>query len=793
MMTSQKFSSRSENGNEETGENIIQQKEKQESGQLSSLAQSVQSSIIKRIRQEVSSASHQQASISPGGDDNKGRPRPRIHIFLVASVSGGCDSMALFHACKEVIAQQRKHLNGTENDKDNGIEGGGFIHMFDDDDDDDYRHLIKDIVVSIELHVVHFHHRQRNIDADKDCQFVQEWCQKGIALNNSSSGRSSRVTTTSTSTTSTVVDGNDKDGSIPFHVFDWRAEMISKQTNHHQDEDGNENNDDEKSKQFTQDLARNWRRRRLLEYTQEQLNRRRPINVSGTARGQQKEERDENNDDIMRLGLIMTAHHRNDSEESLLLKWLRGVHVLNFSGISEATLLGQQQQPSSSSSVPPSSSSSIWLIRPFLHMTKQSLINYLLQNKLSWREDKSNQSSKYLRNRIRNELIPLLHDLSDSSGSINNDDGSNSLSTRLENLMIQSEELQMDIRPRVQHLLQQVVDEQGYFHLDRINDDYSGKNDAYDDTKNETTNDSNKNYKPNQISRLLYSQVIHQWMTNQINAHQESSLVEKEDDDDDDDEYISNTSANISFETLQRVVEQLERNKKTTMTTTTNSVSSFEWTLELGSHWNLIRKGSVLQIKSSRQTASDAAKTTKKKKKWSWKVLDAEIEREGDDDDDTDESILISIPTPTLARNPNVEFVSTTVKEFESKIIFNEEQHEEGHSTALRFYPPWRNSSIKLRQFLRGQNIPLYQRDDINVLYLTNSVDVSSSSFSSSPTKRSNEIVDRQLVAVQIDDKKWIVNKPFSINKNDNDIKDNDTANTTMIRLSPECFLKNNY
>jgi tRNA(Ile)-lysidine synthase len=47
-------------------------------------------------------------------------------------------------------------------------------------------------------------------------------------------------------------------------------------------------------------------------------------------------------------------------------------------------------------------------VRPFLALTKQQLHNYALSEGLSWREDASNQSLKYNRNKWRNVFIPLM-------------------------------------------------------------------------------------------------------------------------------------------------------------------------------------------------------------------------------------------------------------------------------------------------------------------------------------------------------------------------------------------------
>jgi tRNA(Ile)-lysidine synthase len=50
-------------------------------------------------------------------------------------------------------------------------------------------------------------------------------------------------------------------------------------------------------------------------------------------------------------------------------------------------------------------------IRPLLNCRKTELQEYLKTNQLTWMEDTSNQSTAYMRNRVRIELIPLLEEL----------------------------------------------------------------------------------------------------------------------------------------------------------------------------------------------------------------------------------------------------------------------------------------------------------------------------------------------------------------------------------------------
>eukprot|EP00958_Prasinococcus_capsulatus_P023773 scaffold3605_cov430-Prasinococcus_capsulatus_cf.AAC.6 len=91
---------------------------------------------------------------------------------------------------------------------------------------------------------------------------------------------------------------------------------------------------------------------------------------------------------------IVLAHHADDQTETILLKWLRGCHLSNLHGMNwkEGTF-----------------------IRPLLSLKKENLLGYLDARHISWLEDSSNASDKYMRNRVRHRLIPLLHELTDGA------------------------------------------------------------------------------------------------------------------------------------------------------------------------------------------------------------------------------------------------------------------------------------------------------------------------------------------------------------------------------------------
>lgn len=51
------------------------------------------------------------------------------------------------------------------------------------------------------------------------------------------------------------------------------------------------------------------------------------------------------------------------------------------------------------------------IIRPFLLVSKEEILNYAKRNKIKWIEDPSNSASDYDRNKIRNEIIPVLKEI----------------------------------------------------------------------------------------------------------------------------------------------------------------------------------------------------------------------------------------------------------------------------------------------------------------------------------------------------------------------------------------------
>lgn len=92
-----------------------------------------------------------------------------------------------------------------------------------------------------------------------------------------------------------------------------------------------------------------------------------------------------------RCTVVAMAHHADDQAETVLLRLLRGAGAGGLAGIRTHRRLG-----------------SVQLVRPLLGWPRSALRHWLKSQNHSWREDQSNQNMRFLRNRIRLELLPLL-------------------------------------------------------------------------------------------------------------------------------------------------------------------------------------------------------------------------------------------------------------------------------------------------------------------------------------------------------------------------------------------------
>lgn len=93
------------------------------------------------------------------------------------------------------------------------------------------------------------------------------------------------------------------------------------------------------------------------------------------------------------LDFILTGHHQDDVLETFLINLTRGTGLEGLTGI------------------PPKNG---YIVRPMLGLTRLEILQYAEENNINWREDQSNASTKYVRNKLRHEVIPILKELNPS-------------------------------------------------------------------------------------------------------------------------------------------------------------------------------------------------------------------------------------------------------------------------------------------------------------------------------------------------------------------------------------------
>ena len=87
---------------------------------------------------------------------------------------------------------------------------------------------------------------------------------------------------------------------------------------------------------------------------------------------------------------VLTAHHANDNLETFLINLSRGTGLEGLTGIPEKNKN---------------------IIRPLLPFSRLEIEMYAQEKNINWREDKSNSDTKYLRNKIRHDILPQFMDL----------------------------------------------------------------------------------------------------------------------------------------------------------------------------------------------------------------------------------------------------------------------------------------------------------------------------------------------------------------------------------------------
>jgi tRNA(Ile)-lysidine synthase TilS/MesJ len=529
-------------------------------------------------------------------------------LIILLAISGGCDSIALFHS---------------------------MIQLLDFDEKPE---------VECKIHVVHFDHKQRGVESDNDRKFVQRLCEEY---------------------------------NIPFHCFYWgqdqgqgqeqKQEQSCQQNNDNDDSDGH---DHLEKKKFSQEIARNWRRKESLTLLNELCSA--ASFASATNDVNDNDKNSEANMNTSPPGIILTAHHKDDTEETMMMKFLRGVHITNLSGmdtIQQITLNKNNDDENNNQNNEYDSKKrqhSLYLGKPMLGLRKSSIYSFLSNQGLEWREDKSNETDKYLRNRVRHQLMPLLQELVG---------GEDVLGTRLKNLEEQSHKVRDDVTSRAEEYLD---DSSPYFTLP-----------------------PNHNNRSNGSLNLVEEEALHQWVRRE-----------------------SHNSIALSYEKVAMVSQQL-----------LNFPERRQWKLSLGSNWFVERNGDILELKSPNNDDFDMS--DKHDTKW--------IIEQGE------------IPCNEEEGSCSLDFC---VKEKDAGSINFSMKTVEGNEH-MKFIPPWRQqgaSQVKIKEFLRGQKIPLHQRGTAPILCMeVGNVDYIAAVYVENTSGN--------------DEGKWITNGMYTPNENDEGLK----------------------
>ncbi|UFI46341.1 tRNA lysidine(34) synthetase TilS [Pseudomonas savastanoi] len=89
--------------------------------------------------------------------------------------------------------------------------------------------------------------------------------------------------------------------------------------------------------------------------------------------------------------VLLTGQHRDDQAETLLFRLLRGAGVRGLAAMPDRRILGRGH-----------------LVRPLLAVSRAELEGYAHQHGLNWVEDPSNDDSRFSRNFLRSDVLPLL-------------------------------------------------------------------------------------------------------------------------------------------------------------------------------------------------------------------------------------------------------------------------------------------------------------------------------------------------------------------------------------------------
>ncbi len=107
------------------------------------------------------------------------------------------------------------------------------------------------------------------------------------------------------------------------------------------------------------------------------------------------------------IDVVLTGHHEDDALETLLMRMMRGGELGALTGPARETLFGRPD------------GRKVRVLRPLLHMRREEVRALLRAEGLEWREDSSNSSPRFTRNRVRSTLLPAVEETCGPDGLAN--------------------------------------------------------------------------------------------------------------------------------------------------------------------------------------------------------------------------------------------------------------------------------------------------------------------------------------------------------------------------------------
>lgn len=97
--------------------------------------------------------------------------------------------------------------------------------------------------------------------------------------------------------------------------------------------------------------------------------------------------------------LIAVGHNADDQAETVLMNFIRGSGLDGLGGMGWITHL------------PVPIDRPVQVVRPLLDTRRAEIVAYLARHNVRWREDGTNSDKKFLRNRLRHDVLPLLKEI----------------------------------------------------------------------------------------------------------------------------------------------------------------------------------------------------------------------------------------------------------------------------------------------------------------------------------------------------------------------------------------------